>query len=257
MSVTGVGLLAQATTQKPFEPYSGQPGKDVVWVPTPQVLVDKMLDMAKVTPQDIHYDLGSGDGRTVISAAKRGATAFGIEFNPDMVNLSRKNATAAGVNGKATFIEGDIFKSDFSKATVITLFLLPDLNVRLRPTILDMKPGTRVVANTFTMGDWEADETATVENCSSWCTALLWIVPAKVAGTWTLPAGSLTLTQNYQMLAGTLGSDKISEGRMRGDEISFTAGGTKYTGRVTGATMEGTATGGAHAGAWKAARAGR
>ena len=170
MSVTGVGLLAQVATQKPFEPYSGQPGKDVVWVPTPQVLVDKMLDMAKVTAQDTLYDLGSGDGRTVISAAKRGATAFGIEFNPDMVNLSRKNATAAGVNGKATFVEGDIFKSDFSKATVITLFLLPDLNVRLRPTILDMKPGTRVVANTFTMGDWEADETATVENCSSWCT---------------------------------------------------------------------------------------
>jgi len=259
MSIVSVGLLAQQAQekQKPFEPYSGQPGKDVVWVPTPQVLVDKMLDMAKLTPQDIHYDLGSGDGRTVITAAKRGATAFGIEYNPDMVNLSKKNATAAGVNGKATFIEGDIFKSDFSKATVITLFLLPDLNVKLRPTILDMKPGTRVVSNTFTMGDWDADETATVENCSSWCTALLWIVPAKVAGTWTLPAGTLTLTQNYQNLAGTLGSDKISEGKMRADQISFTAGGTKYTGRVTGATMEGTATGGTHAGAWKAARAGR
>jgi hypothetical protein len=119
-----------------------------------------------------------------------------------------------------------------------------------------MKPGTRVVANTFTMGDWDADETATVENCSSWCTALLWIVPAKVAGTWTLPAGTLTLTQNYQMLAGTLGTDKISEGRMNGDQISFTAGGTKYTGRVAGAAMDGTATG-TRAGAWKAARAGR
>jgi len=259
VSTAGIGLFAQQTQekQKPFEPYSGQPGKDVVWVPTPQATVDKMLDMAKVGPQDIHYDLGSGDGRTVISAAKRGATAFGIEFNPDMVNLSRKNAAAAGVTGKATFTEADIFKSDFSKATVITLFLLPDLNVKLRPTILDMKPGTRVVSNTFTMGDWEPDETATVEkDCTSWCTALLWIVPAKVAGAWTMPSGTLTLTQNYQMLAGTLGSDKISEGRMRGDQISFTAGGTKYTGKVTGAAMEGTATG-THAGAWKAARAGR
>ena len=144
--------------EKPFEPVSGQAGKDVVWVPTPQALVDRMLDMAKVTPKDYLIDLGSGDGRTVITAAKRGVKATGIEFNPDMVALSRRNAAAAGVTGKATFIQGDIFKSDFSKATVITLFLLPDLNLRLRPTLLDMKPGTRVVSNSFDMGEWEPDD---------------------------------------------------------------------------------------------------
>ena len=161
MSAAIAVLLVSATafaqaqqTTKPFEPTVGQPGKDVVWVPTPQQLVDRMLDMAKVTPQDIHYDLGSGDGRTVITAAKRGLRATGVEFNPDMVALSQKNAVAAGVTDRATFIRGDIFETDFSKATVLTLFLLPDLNVKLRPTILNMRPGTRVVSNSFTMGEW-------------------------------------------------------------------------------------------------------
>src|SRR6188768_1521809 len=160
---------AQAA-QKPFEPQVGQAGKDVVWVPTPQVLVEKMLDMAKVTPQDIVYDLGSGDGRTVITAAKRGARAFGIEYNPDMVELSKKNAAAAGVNeDRATFMRADLFETDFSKATVITMFLLPDINLKLRPKILDMRPGTRIVSNTFTMGEWEADVTETVsEGCTTW-----------------------------------------------------------------------------------------
>ena len=111
--------------QKPFEPQVGQAGKDVVWVPTPQVLVEKMLDMAKVTPQDFVIDLGSGDGRTVITAAKRGAKAMGIEYNPDMVELSQKNAKAAGVTDKATFVKADLFESDFSKANVVTMFLLP------------------------------------------------------------------------------------------------------------------------------------
>ena len=127
-------------------------------MPTPQALVDRMLDMAKLTPQDIHMDLGSGDGRTVITAAKRGATATGIEYNPSMVELSRRNAAAAGVPaGKATFTNADLFETDLSKATVITMFLLPQINMKLRPTILDLKPGTRIVSNTFTMEDWEAD----------------------------------------------------------------------------------------------------
>ena len=169
----------------PIEPQVGQEGKDVVWVPTPQALVDRMLDMAKVTPNDYVMDLGSGDGRTVITAAKRGVRATGIEYNPDMVELSKRNAEKEGVDGQAEFTKADLFETDFSKATVITMFLLPDINLRLRPKILDMKPGTRVVSNTFTMGEWEADETSTVAEASGYYrTALLWIVPAKVEGTW-------------------------------------------------------------------------
>jgi hypothetical protein len=238
--------FAQAAAQtKPFEPQVGQPGKDVVWVPTPQALVEKMLDMAKLTPQDFHMDLGSGDGRTVITAAKRGARAEGIEYNPDMVALSQKNAQAAGVADKATFRKADIFETDFSKANVITLFLLPQLNMKLRPTILNMRPGTRIVSNSFTMEDWTPDETQTVGgDCVSWCTAHLWIVPAKVQGTWDVPGrGTLTLNQTFQMLSGTLGSGQVSNGKLHGDDITFTAGGTTYTGKVSGNTMTLTANG--------------
>jgi precorrin-6B methylase 2 len=231
--------FAQATATKPFEPTVGQAGKDVVWVPTPQALVEKMLDMAKLTPQDFHMDLGSGDGRTVITAAKRGARSEGIEYNPDMVALSQRNAKEAGVGDKAIFRRADIFETDFSKAQVITLFLLPQLNLKLRPAILNMRPGTRIVSNTFTMDDWTADQTETVGgDCVSWCTAHLWIVPAKVQGTWDVPGrGTLTLTQNFQMISGTLGSAQVSAGKLRGDEITFTAGGTNYTGKVDGNTM--------------------
>jgi Methyltransferase domain len=246
--------FAQAKpTQKPYEPTVGQAGKDVVWVPTSQALVDKMLDMAKVTPQDFVMDLGSGDGRTVITAAKRGATAMGIEYNPDMVELSKINAEKAGLNGtKATFVKADLFETDFSKATVITMFLLPEINIKLRPKILNLKPGTRVVSNSFTMEDWDADETETISGeCTSWCTALLWIVPAKVEGTWQLPQGNLTLKQQYQMLSGTLGSTPITDAKMRGDEIMFTAGNTVYTGKVNGNTMQGAVKGG---GAWSATK---
>jgi precorrin-6B methylase 2 len=230
---------ATSTPAKPteqFEPRVGQPGKDVVWVPTPQALVDKMLDLAKVTPQDFVMDLGSGDGRTVITAAKRGATAMGIEYNPDMVELSKRAAQKEGVTAKATFVQADLFKTDLSKATVITMFLLPSINMQLRPSLLNLKPGTRIVSNTFTMEDWQADQTESVtDNCSSWCTALLWIVPAKVQGTWKTPQGNLTLTQEFQMLTGTLNGTAISGGRMNGDQISFTAGGTTYNGRVNAA----------------------
>ncbi len=239
------------TPSKPYEPEVGQEGKDVVWVPTPQAVVDKMLDMAKVTPQDFVIDLGSGDGRTVITAAKRGARALGIEYNPDMVELSRRNAASAGVGDKAAFAQADLFESDFSKATVITMFLLPSINMQLRPKILDLKPGTRIVSNTFTMEDWEADETVTVtDGCgTNWCTALFWIVPAKVEGTWQLPQGDLKLTQRFQTVTGTLGSTPISDGRLRGDEITFNAGKVKYTGRVNGNVIRGTLAGG---GSWTA-----
>jgi SAM-dependent methyltransferase len=240
--LTFVGSTAFAQTKpKPYEPQSGQAGKDVVWVPTPQALVERMLDLAKVTPQDVVMDLGSGDGRTVITAAKRGATAIGVEFNPKMVELSKERASEAGVSGKATFIEGDLFEADLSQASVITMFLLPQINLKLRPKILDLKPGTRIVSNSFTMDDWEADETANVtDDCTSWCTALLWIVPAKVEGTWTSPQGDLVLKQNFQMVTGTMGGKPINNGRLRGDQFTFTAGGAKHTARVSGNTMKAT-----------------
>jgi SAM-dependent methyltransferase len=252
IALAGVPAYAQAAKQKPYEPEVGQAGKDVVWVPTPQVLVEKMLDMAKVTPQDFVIDLGSGDGRTVIAAAKRGATALGIEFNPDMVELSKKNAAAAGVGNKATFVKEDLFEADLSKAQVITMFLLPSINMKLRPKILDLKPGTRIVTNSFTMEDWQADQSETVtDDCTSWCTAHLWIVPAKVDGTWQLPQGSLALKQQFQMINGTLGASKIAEGRLRGDQIEFTIDKEKYTGRVDGDSMKGTTSSGA---SWSATR---
>jgi hypothetical protein len=258
LAMAGAAALAQTQTQAPsatYEPTVGQEGKDVVWVPTPQALVDKMLDMAKLTPNDYIIDLGSGDGRTVITAAKRGARAHGIEYNPDMVELSKRNAQKEGVTGKATFERADLFKSDFSRANVITMFLLPDINIKLRPQILNMKPGTRVVSNSFTMGDWSADETASVGNgCSSWCTAYLWIVPAKVEGTWKLPQGELTLKQDFQMLSGTLRADgktlPLRDARMRGNEIAFTAGGVQYRGTVNGTRMEGSS----RNGGWSASR---
>ena len=237
--LAGCAFVQAQTATSTYEPTVGQEGKDVVWVPTPQVVVEKMLDMAKVTPQDYVMDLGSGDGRTVITAAKRGARAMGIEYNPDMVELSVRNAKEAGVADRATFVKADLFETDLSKADVITMFLLPSINMKLRPKILDLKPGTRIVSNTFTMEDWQADETHTVtDGCSSsWCTALLWIVPAKVEGTWNTPNGALTLTQNFQMISGTLGGQAV-QGRLRGNEITFTAGTTKYAGVVDGGTIK-------------------
>jgi precorrin-6B methylase 2 len=247
MAFNAASAFAQAANQtpaKPYEPEVGQAGKDVVWVPTPQALVDKMLDMAKVTPQDFVMDLGSGDGRTVISAAKRGARALGIEYNPDMVELARRNAAAAKVTDKATFEKADLFETDFSKAQVITMFLLPSINMKLRPKILDLRPGTRIVTNSFTMEDWQADQSETVtDDCSNWRTAHLWIVPAKVEGTWQSPQGDLTLTQQFQMISGTLGASAITEGRLRGDQIEFTVGTAKYSGRVDGNTIRGTTAG--------------
>jgi precorrin-6B methylase 2 len=247
-TVLALGLAAFAAgvgaQQAKFEPQVGQPGKDVVWVPTSQVVVDTMLNMAKVTPQDVVYDLGSGDGRTVISAAKRGARAFGIEYNPDMVELSKQNAAKEGVTERATFVKADLFETDFSQATVITMFLLPSINLRLRPKILDMKPGTRIVSNSFTMGEWQDDETATMDakdGCTYWCVAHHWIVPAKVAGNWRVGQGDLALKQEFQMLSGSLtldGKTVAIEGRMRGEQISFKAGGAEYTGRVNGNNME-------------------
>jgi len=259
---TACGFVQLQLEKDQYQPQVGQEGKDVIWVPTPQALVEKMLDMAKVTPEDYVIDLGSGDGRTVITAAKRGARALGIEYNPDMVELSKHNAAKAGVSDRAAFVKADLFESDFSQATAITLFLLPDINLKLRPKILDLKPGTRIVSNSFTMGDWQADETATVGNgCSSWCTALFWLVPAKVEGSWQLPQGALTLKQNFQMVSGELksgaNSTPITNGKLRGDQIAFTAGGAQYAGRVSGDAMQGSVQSGGGNGQWSATRAGK
>ena len=249
---------AQTTT---FQPEIGQPGKDVVWVPTPQELVDSMLDLAKVTPADFLIDLGSGDGRTVITAAKRGLKAHGIEFNPNMVALSRQNAAEERVTDRATFATADLFESDFSQATVITMFLLPQINVELRPKILNLRPGTRIVSNTFDMGEWRTDDTVTLQGCDRWCTALLWIVPAKVEGSWRSPQGDLTLEQQFQMVSGVLGSGTnavpVTNGRLRGDEISFTAGAAQYNGRVTGDTIEARVVSGGSTSKWRAMRVNR
>jgi hypothetical protein len=236
----------------------GQDGKDVVFLPTPPALVDKMLDMAGVTPEDYVIDLGSGDGRIVIAAAKRGARALGIEYDGPLVELSKRTAASEGVGDKATFVQADLFESDFSKATVLTMFLLSDIMVKLRPAILDMKPGTRIVANTFGMEEWAPDESALLSPCTTWCTAHLWIVPARVEGRWQFPEGELTLKQTFQDLSGTLLSAGTSvpvlSGSMRGEEITFTAGGARYRGRLTGSTMQGTVSGARGDGSWSATR---
>jgi SAM-dependent methyltransferase len=245
---------SQSVQAQDFQPQVGQDGKDVIWVPTPQALVDKMLDMAKVTSKDYVIDLGSGDGRTVITAAKRGSKALGIEYNPDMVELSKRNAAKEGVSGKANFVKADLFESDFSQAQVITMFLLSSINLKLRPKILDLKPGTRIVSNTFDMGDWKDDETATLPGCNSWCTAHLWIVPAKVDGTWNLAQGELTIKQTFQNISGTLKNGSTVTpitGKLHGDQISFNAGAAAYTGRVAGGSMDGSVGGNK----WSASRA--
>ena len=256
-----LAAIAQQTpeTKEPYEPIEGQAGKDVVWVPTPLVLVEKMLDMARVTPRDFVMDLGSGDGRNIIAAAKRGARALGVEYNPDMVELSRRNAAREGVADKAQFVQGDMYEADISQATVLALFLLTENLNRLAPKFLDLKPGSRIVVNGFEIDDWKFDETGRAEgDCMSWCTAYLYIVPARVEGTWRLPQGGrLKLEQKFQELTGTLTaggtSTPITNGRLRGEQIRFTVGGTEYTGRVDGDTMSGDLKGSA-TGAWTATR---
>ncbi len=245
----------------PFAPEIGRPGKDVIWVPSPDPLVDTMLEIAHVTDRDVVMDLGSGDGRTVIAAARLGAQAIGIEYDRELVELSRARAEAAGVADRATFVAADLFETDLSPATVITMFLLPDLNARLRPRLLDLEPGTRVVSNTWDLEDWEADETVVLDPCPGFCTALLWIVPARVAGTWELPGGQLLLEQQFQMVTGTLRTDAgtvaIEEGRLRGAEFFFRAGGARYAGRIRGDMLRGTVVADGRTSAWHAQRMGR
>jgi hypothetical protein len=237
-----------------FQPQVGQSGKDVIWVPTPDDVVERMLTMAQVTPNDYVWDLGAGDGKIAIMAAKKfGARATGIEYNPDMVKHANANATSAGVagtgKGQAQIRHGDIFATDFSQATVITLYLLPALNMKLRPTILSMRPGTRVVSHSFSMEDWEADEISTLDGRR----AYFWLVPANVMGTWTLELGTqktdMALEQRFQHVTGSITLGAIHAGvrdaRLRGTAISFAyidplGLRRDFTGRVNGNRMEGT-----------------
>jgi SAM-dependent methyltransferase len=251
---------APAARQQPFEPQIGQAGKDVVWVPTPPSLLDLMLDLAKVTKDDFVMDLGSGDGRNIIAAAKRGARGVGVEYNPDMVALSTRLAQEAGVADRATFVRGDMYEADISKANVMAVFLLPSNMEKLLPSFKTLAPGSRIVSNTFGFSDWDPDVRETVKDgaCASWCEALLWIVPAQAAGTWSLQDGTLKLTQMHQVLYGSLtslnGDEAISKAKMRGFEITFTVGGRTYTGTLNGDTMSGTVTDPNGPRAWKAVR---
>ena len=247
-----------AAQQKPkpnqaYEPQVGQAGKDVIWVPTPDEVVDRMLRMAQVTANDYVIDLGAGDGKIAIAAAKNfGARSLGIEYNPDMAKHAQANAAKAGVSGRARIVQGDIFVTDFTQATVITMYLLPALNLKLRPQILAMRPGTRVVSHSFTMDDWEADETSSMDGRR----AYFWVVPATVMGNWTLEVTGggasekmeLTLEQRHQKIEGNLGLGAIQGGlrdaRLRGFSIAFSYVDNKgvrrdLAGRVSGGRMEG------------------
>ncbi|HEX5070854.1 MAG TPA: class I SAM-dependent methyltransferase [Vicinamibacterales bacterium] len=242
-----VSIPVAAQTKEEFVPFSGQPGKDVVWVPSPEVTVAKMMEVGKVSAQDFVMDLGSGDGRNVIAAAKRGARGLGVEYNNDMVELSKRIAAKEGVADRAQFVQGDMYQADFSKANVLALFLLPSNLLVLRDKIFNLQPGTRVVLNTFTIEEWTPDEHVLLEDCESWCNVYLNIVPAKIAGTWrtSTPAGELTLTQQYQMVSGTFktasGQSIPVSGKLRGNDLTLTAEKQgEFTGRVNGTTIEGT-----------------
>ena len=210
-----------------YQPTLGQAGKDVVWIPTPDALVVRMLTAAGVRKDDVVYDLGSGDGKIPIAAAKQfGARAVGIEYNPDMASLARRNAERAGVKDMVDMVTGDIFVEDFSKATVVTMYLLPELNRRLRPIILRMKPGTRVTSHQFNMGDWPPDEQFEVEGRD----AYLWVVPANVGGEWIVrhdngAEATLSLIQRYQKVGGTITSGgrhhPLLGATLRGDQLAF------------------------------------
>ena len=232
-----------------YTPIAGQPGKDVVWIPTPDITLEQMLDMAQVTPRDFVIDLGSGDGRMVIAAAKRGARAHGVEYNPHLVALSQRAAIAAGVSDKATFSQGDMFEADISRATVLPLFLLPSHLSTLAPKFLKLKPGSRIVSNTYEIGGgWEPDATVRTAPCNSWCIAVLYVVPAQAAGRWLMPDGTwLMIEQHFQKLYGTYQMEGISlpieDGKLRGAEISFTVNQVCYSGSINGDHMHGVAQG--------------
>jgi precorrin-6B methylase 2 len=258
-AATIVLSVAGVPAQTPFEPTVGQAGKDVVWVPTSPELLEKMLDLADVRSTDVVVDLGSGDGRNIIAAAKRGAIARGVEYNPEMVTLSRRRAAEAGVSDRASFVEGDMYEADISDASVLALFLLPTNLDKLADKFLALEPGTRIVVNTFGVSGWTAHRTERLEeNCTSWCTAMLYIVPARVQGTWRQSASNLELTQMFDAVTGTLTVDgrptPIADGKVIGRRVTFTAGDAVYSGVVSGNRITGTVQRGGRQQPWWADR---
>ena len=270
LAVALVGLWlcpAFAETQEQ-PPTLGQEGKDAPWVPTPQELVDTMLDMAEVTADDLVIDLGAGDGRVVISAAHRGARAIGVELDPSLVELATTNAAAAGVSALTEFVTADIFEFDLSAASVISMFLLPELTLRLRPTLFDLRPGTRIVSNTWDMRGsetdpeargWDPDQTIVLDPCPGFCTAHVWTVPTKVTGTWRLDDGRLLhLTQRFQEILGRLESEgsatEIVGGRLDGTTLTFRANGVGHTAEINQTAMRGTTGNGDKTNIWRAQR---
>jgi hypothetical protein len=226
--ISGMNLAYSTTPAAPtYTPVQGQAGKDVIWIPTPEGLIDKMLTAANVTHQDKVFDLGAGDGIIAITAARKyNAQSVGIEFNPDMAQFARRKVAEAGLNDKVRIITGDIFQEDFSSATVVTLYLMPHLNMKLRPTLLKMKPGTRIVSHAFTMGDWEPDETMSYRHSVGY----FWVVPAQVEGAWVMNGMDggpirLNMSQSFQNIGGTLtrGGQTFAMlgARLRGDEVKF------------------------------------
>jgi hypothetical protein len=226
--ISGMNLAHSTTPAAPtYAPVQGQAGKDVIWIPTPEGLIDKMLTAANVTHQDKVFDLGAGDGIIAITAARKyNAQSVGIEFNPDMAQFARRKVAEAGLNDKVRIITGDIFQEDFSSATVVTLYLMPHLNMKLRPTLLKMKPGTRIVSHAFTMGDWEPDETMSYRHSVGY----FWVVPAQVEGAWIMNGMDggpirLNMSQSFQNIGGTLtrGGQTFAMlgARLRGDEVKF------------------------------------
>ncbi len=260
---TAVALLLWAIVLCPAlvsgqvaQPTLGQEGQDAPWVPTPQELVDTMLEMAAVTPGDLLIDLGSGDGRLVVSAAQRGARAIGVELDPSLVALSQRTAAEAGVSGTTEFVTTDLFDFDLSPASVITMFLLPELTLRLRPTLFNLDVGTRIVSNTWDMRGtdadpdapgWDPDQTIVLDPCPGFCTAHMWTVPAKVAGTWRVDdeGSELHLEQRFQVVTGHLRAGgqarEIANGRLSGPVLTFDVAGTTYRAEVDGTTMTGVA----------------
>lgn len=242
-------LAAVAQAQKEYVPEARQPGKDVIWLPSPNEVVDQMLRAAQLKPRDILIDLGSGDGRIVMAAARIGANALGIEYNPDLVEFSKRAARKAGVASKARFVRGDIFQTDFSRATVITMYLLAPLNERLKPTLLALKPGTRIVSYQFQMGEWEPDEVTEIDGHHP---IYLWIVPAQASGIWTLQMEGkryeMVIEQKFQKIRGSVRWRAVRvgmrEARLRGDRIRFALVGEdgvqrEFAGTVTGKHMAG------------------
>jgi len=268
MALLGLWICpAFAASQEP-PPTLGQEGKDAPWVPTPQELVDTMLDMAEVTSDDLLIDLGAGDGRVVISAAQRGAQAIGVELDPGLVELAKTNAEIAGVVPLTEFVTADIFEFDFSSASVISMFLLPELTLRLRPTLFDLRAGTRIVSNTWDMRGtdtdpeargWDPDQTIVLDPCPGFCTAHIWTVPTKVAGTWRLDDGRLLhLTQRFQEVLGRIDSQgstiEIFDGRLDGATLTFRANGVLHRAEVDEAAMHGTTGNGDNSHSWRAQR---